>query len=95
MKTLSVNSVTLFDESQGKYVQYFGGHQFEDDDPALSKIAPSHFVHVEEVSEGTPEYYEDLKVPELLEICRERNLQPESNKKFDLIAAITADDEKV
>lgn len=94
MKRLTSNAVTLFDDKLGTHVTYVRGHEFDDDDPQVKKLGPFHFeVRGPHLPEEI-QYYEDLKMPELIQMCRDRNIDPASNRKVDVIEALKEYDER-
>lgn len=88
-RTLTVNSVIIYDEQEGRYRQFFKGDEFDPatEDHLISQLGDHCFAPQEEEEDAQVDLH-DMTVKQLVSVAKELGIEAHSNKKADLIAAI-------
>lgn len=92
---MTAKSCTIYDDARSEYRTFHQGDVFDDNDPVdeelLKKLGDHLFAPQESKPVDPLVELHTLKVPELIELCRDRGLEPASGKKQDLIRALEED----
>ncbi len=89
-KTLTANSVIVMNTKKGEHEQFFEGDEFDTEkDKHLLAVMGDHLFAEKDPSEVINAVdLHSMKVPDLLALAVELNVEPKSNRKSDLIEAI-------